>query len=50
VKPNLWALVAVVVAVGTGLVPAAADAQPDQGTPDSDVGVTADTNELAYEL
>ena len=47
-KRSLWAVVAVAVAVGTGLAPAAAGAQqPDQGSPDSDIGVTADTIRIA---
>ena len=47
-KRSLWAVVAVAVAVGTGLVPAAAGAQqPDQGSPDSEIGVTADTIRIA---
>jgi hypothetical protein len=48
VKRSLWAVVAVAVAVGTGLAPAAAGAQqPDQGSPDSDIGVTASTIKIA---
>jgi hypothetical protein len=47
VKRSLWAVVAVVVGVGTGLVPSAAGAQPDQATPDSEIGVTADTLRIA---
>jgi Periplasmic binding protein len=48
VKRSLWAVVAVAVAVGTGLAPAAAGAQqPDQGSPDSEIGVTADTIRIA---
>jgi ABC-type branched-subunit amino acid transport system substrate-binding protein len=48
VKRSLWAVVAVAVAVGTGLAPAAAGAQqPDQGSPDSEIGVTADTIKIA---
>jgi hypothetical protein len=40
--------VAVAVAVGTVLAPAAAGAQqPDQGSPDSEIGVTADTIRIA---
>jgi hypothetical protein len=47
VKRSLWAVVAVVIGVGTGLVPSAAGAQGDQGTPDSDIGITADTIRIA---
>jgi hypothetical protein len=48
VKRSLWAVVAVAVAIGTGLAPAAAGAQqPDQGSPDSEIGVTADTIRIA---
>jgi Periplasmic binding protein len=48
VKRSLWAVVAVAVAVGTGLAPAAAGAQqPEQGSPDSEIGVTADTIRIA---
>jgi hypothetical protein len=48
VKRSLWAVVAVAVAVGTVLAPAAAGAQqPDQGSPDSEIGVTADTIRIA---
>jgi Periplasmic binding protein len=47
VKRSLWALVAVALGVGTGLAPATAGAQPDQGTPDSEIGVTADTIRIA---
>jgi hypothetical protein len=48
VKRSLWAVVAVAVGVGVGLVPAAAGAQqPDQGSPDSEIGVTADTIRIA---
>jgi len=48
VKRSLWALVAVALAVGAGLVPAtAAGAQQNQGSPDSDIGVTADTIRIA---
>jgi hypothetical protein len=48
VKRSLWAVVAVAVAVGTGLAPAAAGAQqPDQGSPNSEIGVTADTIRIA---
>ena len=47
-KRSLWAVVAVAVAVGTGLAPAAAGAQqPDQGSPDSEIGVTASTIKIA---
>ena len=47
-KRSLWAVVAVVVAVGTGLaVPSAGAQQPDQGSPDSEIGVTADTIRIA---
>ncbi|HMG26615.1 MAG TPA: ABC transporter substrate-binding protein [Acidimicrobiia bacterium] len=46
-KRSLWALVAVALAVGAGLVPATAGAQQGQGTPDTDVGVTADTIRIA---
>jgi Periplasmic binding protein len=48
VKRSLWAVVAVAVAVGTGLAPVGAGAQqPDQGSPDSDIGVTASTIKIA---
>jgi Periplasmic binding protein len=48
VKRSLWAVLVVAVAVGTGLVPAAASARPQQGgSPDSEVGVTADTIRIA---
>ena len=49
-KRSLWAVVAVALAVGTALAPAAAGAQqpPDQGgSPDSEIGVTADTIRIA---
>ena len=47
-KRSLWAVVAVAVAVGTGLAPATAGAQqPDQGSPDSEIGVTASTIKIA---
>ena len=47
-KRSLWAVVAVAVAVGTGLAPAVAGAQqPDQGSPDSEIGVTASTIKIA---
>jgi hypothetical protein len=39
--------VAVALAVGAGLVPATAGAQQDQGSPDSEIGVTADTIRIA---
>jgi hypothetical protein len=38
---------AVALAVGTVLVPASAGAQQDQGSPDSEIGVTADTIRIA---
>jgi Periplasmic binding protein len=48
VKRSLWAVVAVALGVGTGVVPATAGAQqPDQGSPDSEIGVTADTIRIA---
>jgi Periplasmic binding protein len=48
VKRSLWAVVAVALGVGAGLVPATAGAQqPDQGSPDSEIGVTADTIRIA---
>jgi Periplasmic binding protein len=47
VKRSLWAVLAVVVGLGTGLIPSAAGAQGDQGTPDSEIGVTADTIRIA---
>jgi hypothetical protein len=48
VKRSLWAVVAVAMGVGAGLVPATAGAQqPDQGSPDSEIGVTADTIRIA---
>jgi hypothetical protein len=48
VKRSLWAVVAVALAVGTGLAPASAGAQqPDQGSPESEIGVTADTIRIA---
>ncbi|HKA94035.1 MAG TPA: ABC transporter substrate-binding protein [Acidimicrobiia bacterium] len=46
-KRSLWALVSVALAVGAGLVPATAGAQQNQGSPDSDIGVTADTIRIA---
>src|SRR6266536_818318 len=47
VKRGLWAVVAVVVGAGTGLLPASAGAAPQQGTPESDIGITADTIRIA---
>src|SRR5262245_66493308 len=47
VKRSLWALVSVALAVGSGLVPATAGAQQNQGSPDSEIGVTADTIRIA---
>jgi len=49
VKRILWAVLAVALAVGAGLVPATAGAQqPDQGgSPDSEIGVTPDTIRIA---
>jgi Periplasmic binding protein len=49
VKRILWAVVAVALGVGAGLIPASAGAQqPDQGgSPDSEIGVTADTIRIA---
>jgi hypothetical protein len=43
VKRSLWAVLAVAVGVGTGLLPASAGAAPQQESPDSEIGVTADT-------
>src|SRR5262249_58892021 len=47
VKRSLWAVVAVAAAVGSGLVPATAGAQQNQGSPDSEIGGTADTIRVA---
>jgi substrate-binding family protein len=47
VKRSLWAVLAVAVGVGTGLLPASAGAAPQQETPDSEIGVTADTIRIA---
>jgi hypothetical protein len=48
VKRSLWAVLVVAVGVGTGLVPAAASAAPQQGeSPESDIGVTASTIRIA---
>jgi hypothetical protein len=47
VKRILWAVLAVAVGVGTGLLPASAGAAPQQETPDSEIGVTADTIRIA---
>jgi len=48
VKRSLWAVLAVAVGVGTGLLPASASAAPQQdGSPDSEIGVTADTIRIA---
>jgi hypothetical protein len=47
VKRSLWALVAVVLGVGAGLVPVTAGAQQPEGSPDSEIGVTADTIRIA---
>jgi Periplasmic binding protein len=48
VKRRLWALVAVALGVGTGLAPATAGAQqPGQGSPDGEIGITADTIRIA---
>ena len=46
-KRSLLAVVAVAAAVGSGLVPATAGAQQNQGSPDSEIGVTADTIRIA---
>ncbi|MDQ6854068.1 MAG: ABC transporter substrate-binding protein [Actinomycetota bacterium] len=47
-KRSLWAVLVVAVGVGTGLVPAAASAAPQQGeSPESDIGVTASTIRIA---
>jgi hypothetical protein len=48
VKRSLWAVVAVVVGLGTGLLPAAAGAEPKQAqSPESEIGITADTIRIA---
>jgi ABC-type branched-subunit amino acid transport system substrate-binding protein len=47
VKRSLWAVLAVAVGVGTGLLPASAGAAPQQESPDSEIGVTADTIRIA---
>ena len=50
-KRSLWAFVAVAVGIGWAVLPAAAGAEPRQnqpgGSPDSDIGVTADTIRIA---
>jgi Periplasmic binding protein len=46
VKRSLWAVLAVAVGAGVGLVPATAGAQ-DGGSPESDIGITADTIRIA---
>jgi hypothetical protein len=48
VKRSLWAILAVMVGVGTGLLPGSAGAAPDQAeSPESDIGVTASTIRIA---
>jgi Periplasmic binding protein len=48
VKRSLWAILAVMVGVGIGLLPASAGAAPDQAeSPESDIGVTASTIRIA---
>jgi Periplasmic binding protein len=47
VKRSLWAVVAVALGVGAGLAPVPAGAQQGQGSPDSEIGVTADTIRIA---
>jgi hypothetical protein len=48
VKRSLWAILAVVVGLGTGLLPATAGAAPDQAeSPESDIGITANTIRIA---
>jgi hypothetical protein len=48
VKRSLWAVLAVIVGVGAGFLPASAGAAPNQGeSPESDIGITADTIRIA---
>src|SRR2546429_7335644 len=48
VKRSLWAVLAVAVGVGTGLLPASAGAAPQQGeSPESDIGITSTTIRIA---
>jgi Periplasmic binding protein len=48
VKRSLWAVLAVAVGVGTGLLPASAGAAPQQAeSPESDIGITSTTIRIA---